>query len=271
MHVLREIEKRGHQARHQAAGRRSATRIRADVVELEREIWELAGEEFVDRLAAAARRDPVREARPAAASAAARPASPPTPRVLQAIRDEHAIIPKIEQLPRAVQARPDLPRRAAELDRRRRPAAHDLRADDGRHRAPVEHQPEPPEHPDPHRDRPRDPRAASSPRPGNALLSVDYNQVELRVLAHIANEQVLRDIFLRGEDVHTETAERGLRPSPPSSSTWACASKAKMVNYGIVYGLPARSASPTACRSRRTRRRSSSTATWSASPPSRSS
>ena len=70
------------------------------------------------------------------------------------------------------------------------------------------------------------------------LISVDYEQVELRVLAHIANEQVLRDIFLRGEDVHTETASKVFEV-PPEQLDHGMRSKAKMVNYGIVYGLSA--------------------------------
>ena len=74
--------------------------------------------------------------------------------------------------------------------------------------------------------------------PGNVLISVDYEQVELRVLAHIANEQVLRDIFLRGEDVHTETASKVFE-LPPEQLDVGMRSKAKMVNYGIVYGLSA--------------------------------
>jgi DNA polymerase-1 len=74
--------------------------------------------------------------------------------------------------------------------------------------------------------------------PGNVLISVDYEQVELRVLAHIANEQVLRDIFLRGEDVHTETASKVFE-LPPERLDHGMRSKAKMVNYGIVYGLSA--------------------------------
>ena len=58
------------------------------------------------------------------------------------------------------------------------------------------------------------------------------------MLAHIANEQVLRDIFLRGEDVHTETAS-AVFELPPEQLDVGMRSKAKMVNYGIVYGLSA--------------------------------
>ena len=59
--------------------------------------------------------------------------------------------------------------------------------------------------------------------------------MELRLLAHIAGEDVLKEIFRRGEDVHTATAEQilGGKPDPGTRS------KAKMVNYGIVYGLSA--------------------------------
>ena len=70
------------------------------------------------------------------------------------------------------------------------------------------------------------------------LLAVDYSQVELRVLAHIANEPVLKDIFHRGEDVHTETAS-AVFELPPEQLDVGMRSKAKMVNYGIVYGLSA--------------------------------
>ena len=58
------------------------------------------------------------------------------------------------------------------------------------------------------------------------------------MLAHIADEQVLRDIFLRGEDVHTETAA-AVFDTAPENLTVGMRSKAKMVNYGIVYGLSA--------------------------------
>jgi DNA polymerase-1 len=72
--------------------------------------------------------------------------------------------------------------------------------------------------------------------PGWQLLSCDYNQVELRVLAHVAGEDVLREIFASGEDVHAETAAEVLRIDPSEVGP-AERSKAKMVNYGIAYGL----------------------------------
>jgi DNA polymerase-1 len=73
---------------------------------------------------------------------------------------------------------------------------------------------------------------------GSRLLSADYNQVELRVLAHVAGEEVLREIFASGEDVHAATAA-GIIGADPEAITPAERSKAKMVNYGIAYGLSA--------------------------------
>jgi DNA polymerase-1 len=69
-------------------------------------------------------------------------------------------------------------------------------------------------------------------------VSADYSQVELRLLAHIANEDVLKEIFRRGEDVHTATACRVFNVTPDEIDP-AMRSKAKMINYGIVYGLSA--------------------------------
>ena len=73
---------------------------------------------------------------------------------------------------------------------------------------------------------------------GHRLISADYSQVELRVLAHICGEQVLKDIFARGEDVHAATAAEmfGVAPEDIDPGT---RSKAKMINFGIVYGLSA--------------------------------
>jgi DNA polymerase-1 len=74
---------------------------------------------------------------------------------------------------------------------------------------------------------------------GNRLLSCDYNQVELRVLAHVAGEDVLREIFASGEDVHAATAAGIVAAADPEAITPSERSKAKMVNYGIAYGLSA--------------------------------
>jgi DNA polymerase-1 len=81
-------------------------------------------------------------------------------------------------------------------------------------------------------------RAAFLAEDGWRLLSADYNQVELRVLAHAAGEQVLREIFARGEDVHAATAAEVLGV-PEDKVGPAERSKAKMVNFGIAYGLSA--------------------------------
>jgi DNA polymerase-1 len=73
---------------------------------------------------------------------------------------------------------------------------------------------------------------------GHRLLSADYNQIELRILAHIAEEDALREIFARGEDIHAATAAEVLGSDPKKVSPGE-RSKAKMVNYGIAYGLSA--------------------------------
>jgi DNA polymerase-1 len=73
---------------------------------------------------------------------------------------------------------------------------------------------------------------------GHRLISADYNQIELRILAHIAGEDALREIFARGEDIHAATAAEVLG-SDPNKVSPGDRSKAKMVNYGIAYGLSA--------------------------------
>jgi DNA polymerase I len=82
----------------------------------------------------------------------------------------------------------------------------------------------------------REIRGCFEAAPGNVLVSADYSQVELRVMAFIADEPVLKEIFIRGEDVHTATAST-VFDKPASELTPMDRSKAKMINYGIVYGL----------------------------------
>jgi DNA polymerase-1 len=72
--------------------------------------------------------------------------------------------------------------------------------------------------------------------PGCVLLAADYSQVELRVLAQLAQEPALKEIFRRGEDVHTATACQVFGVDAEQLDA-GMRSKAKMVNYGIVYGL----------------------------------
>jgi len=79
-------------------------------------------------------------------------------------------------------------------------------------------------------------RACFVAAPGNQLLSADYSQVELRVLAHVADEPVLKEVFHAGEDVHAATAAEVFEIAPDEVDVGQ-RSKAKMVNFGIVYGL----------------------------------
>jgi DNA polymerase-1 len=71
---------------------------------------------------------------------------------------------------------------------------------------------------------------------GARLLSADYSQVELRVLAHVADEPVLKDVFEAGDDVHAATAAEVFGIAREEVDVGQ-RSKAKMVNFGIVYGL----------------------------------
>ncbi|MGI8802967.1 MAG: DNA polymerase I [Solirubrobacteraceae bacterium] len=82
----------------------------------------------------------------------------------------------------------------------------------------------------------REIRGCFEAAPGRLLVSADYSQVELRVLAQLAEEPVLKEIFHRGEDVHTATACQVFGVTPDQLDA-GMRSKAKMVNYGIVYGL----------------------------------
>jgi DNA polymerase I len=82
----------------------------------------------------------------------------------------------------------------------------------------------------------REIRGCFEAAPGAVLISADYSQIELRVLAHAAGEDALMEIFKRGEDVHTATASRVFAVSDEEIDP-GMRSKAKMINYGIVYGL----------------------------------
>ena len=210
-----------------------AKRVTERAQELEREIWELAGEEFTigspqqlgvilfEKLGLSRKRR-------------GKTGYSTDARVLQAIRSEHEIIEKIEtwrELTKLastyLDAFPDL----VGPDSRLRTTFSQVTAATGRlsstnpnlQNIPIR------------TELGREIRACFVADEGHRLISADYSQVELRLLAHIAGEDVLKEIFRKGEDVHTATAEQilGGKPDPGTRS------KAKMVNYGIVYGLSA--------------------------------
>lgn len=70
------------------------------------------------------------------------------------------------------------------------------------------------------------------------LLGADYSQIELRVLAHIAGDSQMIQAFEQGEDIHTRTASQ-VFALPPEFVTSTMRSRAKAVNFGIVYGIGA--------------------------------
>ena len=74
--------------------------------------------------------------------------------------------------------------------------------------------------------------------PGNVLISADYSQIELRILAHLSGDQVLLDAFGAGEDVHLRTADQLFGPSLDSNQS-ELRRLAKTINYGLLYGMNA--------------------------------
>ncbi len=74
--------------------------------------------------------------------------------------------------------------------------------------------------------------------PGNVLVDADYSQIELRLLAHISGDEAMREAFLSGEDFHAVTASKVFNV-PLSEVTPTLRSRAKAVNFGIVYGISA--------------------------------
>jgi DNA polymerase-1 len=84
----------------------------------------------------------------------------------------------------------------------------------------------------------REIRSAFVAEPGHRLLSADYSQIELRILAHVSGEPKLREAFARGDDIHTATAAEVLGKDPAKLTTGE-RSVAKMINFGIIYGISA--------------------------------
>jgi DNA polymerase I len=81
-------------------------------------------------------------------------------------------------------------------------------------------------------------RQAFVPAPGTSFLIADYNQIELRVIAHLSGDPGLVEEFSAGHDIHAATAAR-IYGVEPEKVTVAQRSKAKMVSYGLAYGMEA--------------------------------
>ncbi|MDQ3936205.1 MAG: DNA polymerase I [Actinomycetota bacterium] len=213
-----------------------STKVQEQVEQLEREIHELAGEPFTigspqqlgeilfNKLGLSKKRR-------------GKTGFSTDARVLQAIRAEHEIVPKVERWRELsklkstyLDALPLLVDRRSRLHTTFNQTATTTgrlsSTDPNLQNIPIR------------TELGREIRACFVAEEGHRLISVDYSQVELRVLAHVCGEQVLKDIFARGEDVHTATAAEmfGVKPEDIDPGT---RSKAKMINFGIVYGLSA--------------------------------
>ena len=216
-------------------------RINEDFAEriaaLEREIYELAGEEFTigspqqlgqvlfDKLGLSKKRR-------------GKTGFSTDARVLAAIRDEHEIIAKVEQWRELTKLKSTyldaLPELIRESTGRLHTTFNQTATTTGRlsstnpnlQNIPIRS------------EEGREIRACFVAEEGHRLISADYSQIELRVLAHLADEEVLKELFARGEDIHAATAGEmfGLAPEQVDHGT---RSKAKMINFGIVYGLSA--------------------------------
>ena len=81
-------------------------------------------------------------------------------------------------------------------------------------------------------------REAFVPSPGSELLIADYDQIELRVIAHLSGDPGLVEAFRSGQDIHNTTAARVFGVEP-EAVTLAMRSKAKMISYGLAYGMEA--------------------------------
>ncbi len=213
-----------------------SNRVKSEADALEREIFELAGTEFM--LGSPRQLEEVLFGKLSLSRKRRGKTGYSTDaRVLQAIRHEHPVIPKIErwrELTKLAQTYLDALPQLLGTDGRLHTTFNQTAATTGRlssnnpnlQNIPIR------------TELGREIRSCFVAERGKLLVSADYSQVELRLLAHIAGEDVLKDIFRRGEDVHTATACRVFGVTPEQIDP-GMRSKAKMINYGIVYGLSA--------------------------------
>ncbi|HEY2141147.1 MAG TPA: DNA polymerase I [Solirubrobacteraceae bacterium] len=231
--VLREMELSGVRLNLERLAE-ITERVREEIAELEQEIFALADEEFLiaspqqlgeilfEKLGLSRKRR-------------GKIGFSTDARVLQAIREEHVIIPRIERwrelstliktyldvLPEQVDARGRIHTTFLQaVAQTGRLSSTNPNMQNVPIRTPLG----------------REIRGCFEAEDGHTLISVDYSQIELRVLAHVADDSALKEIFRRGEDVHTATAAQVFQVAVADIDP-GMRSKSKMINYGIVYGL----------------------------------
>ena len=209
-------------------------RVREEIVELEGEIFALAGEEFV--IASPQQLGEVLfEKLGLSRKRRGKTGYSTDARVLQAIRSEHVIVSRIErwrELSTLIKTYLDvLPELVDERSRIHTTFLQTV-AQTGRLSSTNPNMQNVPIR----TELGREIRGCFEAAPGALLISADYSQIELRVLAYAADEPVLKEIFERGEDVHTATASQVFGVTPDEIDP-GMRSKSKMINYGIVYGL----------------------------------
>jgi len=231
--VLREMEIAGVRMNGKRLAHITAT-VNAEIAELEREIFALAGEEFLiaspqqlgEILFGKLELPHKRRGKTGYSTDA---------RVLQAIRSEHEIVPKIErwrELSTLIKTYLEVLPALVDSQSRIHTTFLQAVAQTGRLSSTSPNMQNVPIR----TPLGREIRGCFEAAPGNVLISADYSQVELRVLAHVADEPALREVFGREEDVHTATASQVFSVAPEEVDT-GMRSKAKMINFGIVYGL----------------------------------
>lgn len=231
--VLRKMEREGVRLNLERLAEITG-RVHEEIADLEAEIFKLAGEEFLisspqqlgEVLFVKLGLSRKRRGKTGFSTDA---------RVLQAIRSEHEIVPKIERwrelstlmktyldvLPQMVDERSRLHTTFLQtVAQTGRLSSTNPNLQNVPIRTPLG----------------REIRGCFQAEQGNLLISADYSQIELRVLAQVAQEPALMEIFKRGQDVHTATASRVFGVAPQQIDP-GMRSKSKMINYGIVYGL----------------------------------
>jgi DNA polymerase-1 len=231
--VLRELELVGVRLNVERLGEITA-RVRAELADLEREIFALAGEEFL--IASPQQLGEILfETLGLSRKRRGKTGYSTDARVLQAIRSEHEIVPKIErwrELSTLIKTYMDVLPEVVDERSRVHTTFLQAVAQTGRLSSTNPNMQNVPIR----TELGREIRGCFEAEPGWTLISADYSQVELRVLAHAAQEPVLEEVFRRGEDVHTATASEVFGVTAQEIDP-GMRSKAKMINYGIVYGL----------------------------------